>query len=253
MKSKKSSPRTPRKRSATLIENCIRRIRGAIMIGDLRPGQKLVESELRRELGVSRASLREALRGLQAERLVDLVPNRGPSVSTLGDKEVEEIHDAWALLTGETVHRFAEVATPADLARLQKAMKCVRDSLRSGDHIDQLNATNAFFGYISEHCRNEVIIDMITSLVSRINFLRAQSLMHDGWRTRCAAEIEAIARAIRSRQPAVARKAVWQHIESACRAARNIASMPKPENEVEATHGSRRFPGMKRWTRAQSS
>src|SRR5262249_21081022 len=156
---------------------------------------------------------REAMRGLSGEQLVDLVPNRGPSVATLGDKEIEEIHDAWALLTGETVFRFASIAVPADLVRLQETVARIKQALKSGNHIAHLNATNSFFCLIAEQCGNEVIAEMITSLVSRINFLRAQALMHDGWRARCAEEIELVAKAIRSRKPEAARKAVWQHIE----------------------------------------
>src|SRR5262245_24434716 len=80
----------------TVIDQAVNTLRAGIMQRDLRPGQKLLESDLSRDLGISRASLREALRALEADRLIELVPNRGPFVSRLGPREVEEIHDVWA-------------------------------------------------------------------------------------------------------------------------------------------------------------
>jgi len=63
--------------------------------------------------------------------------------------------------------------------------------------------------------------------VSRLTFLRAQSLLHAGWSARCAKEIEAIVAAIRARNPAAARRATRRHIASACAAAKQVALLPE--------------------------
>src|SRR5215207_9673836 len=59
------------------------KIRDAIMLGTFKPGQRLVERELCELIGVSRPSIREALRKLEADGLVNIIPNRGPVVSTI--------------------------------------------------------------------------------------------------------------------------------------------------------------------------
>jgi len=234
--------------ASTVIESCVRRLRGAIMVGDLRPGQKLVEADLCRDLGASRASVREALRALEADRLIELLHNRGPSVAKLGEQEIEEIHDVWALLTSETVYRFARLATDGDIARLESIMGRLKDALQAKNPLRQLNVTNSFFSHISEKCGNDMLVDIVTGLVSRLNFLRAQSLRHDGWREQCAIEIEAILKAIRQRKPLAARRAAQRHIESACRAATKIATMPNPE-PGKAPGNVTRFATMARWSR----
>jgi DNA-binding GntR family transcriptional regulator len=212
----------------SVIDHAVKRLRGAIMVGDLRPGQKLIEADLCRELNISRASLREALRALEAERLIELVPNRGPSVARLGTKEIEDIHDLWALLTSEAVARFTELAAPKDIAEIDVITGRLRQALRTKNALDQLAATNDFFGFVFLKCGNAVLIDVITLVVSRLNFLRAQSLMHEGWSVRCSQEMDAIAAAIRSKKPTAARRATQRHIESACDAATHVAQLPRP-------------------------
>jgi DNA-binding GntR family transcriptional regulator len=213
----------------TVIEQSVRKLRSAIMCGDLRPGQKLVEADLCEDLTISRASLREALRALEAERLIELVPNRGPFVAKLGSKEVEELHDVWAMLTSEAVYRFAEIAKPEEITTLDAIFKRLKAALQNRDTLDQLGATNAFFSFILERCGNNVLIDTVYSLVSRLNFLRAQALSHEGWALLCAQELEEILSAIRDHRPAAARTAIRRHIGSACSAAKQVTVQAKPQ------------------------
>jgi len=230
-----------------VIEDAVRRLRGAIMTGDLRPGQKLVEAELCADLDISRASLREALRALEGERLIELVPNRGPSVAKLGLKEIEDIHDVWAMLTSEAVTRFTELATAKDIAEIEVITARLRRALKAKNAIEQLNATNEFFGYILLKCGNNVLIDVVALLVSRLNFLRAQALMHEGWSALCSQEFDAMVAAIRSKKPTAARRAMQRHVESACEAATHVALLPKPAAGArkQATHI--KPVGMTRW------
>ena len=242
---------TPRQ-APTVIEKCVKRLRGGIMVGDLRPGQKLIEADLQEELGVSRASLREALRALERERLVELVPNRGPSVAKLREKEIEDIHDVWALLTGEAVFDFTRVATAQDIRRLQSTVAQLKQVLRAKDPLRQLNVTNSFFGYIYTRCKNDVLVDLVSTLVSRLNFLRAQSLMHEGWRELCAKEIGKIMAAIAAKRPTHARRAVQRHIASACAAATKVAATPNPAPARQSRGNVTRFATMEQWTPANS-
>lgn len=188
------------------------------------------------------------MRALESDRLIELVPNRGPSVAKLGEHEIEEIHEVWSLLTGETVYHFTRLARPQDVARLNVILKRLKEALHAGNALHQLNVTNSFFSHISEKCGNDLLVDIVTELVSRLNFLRAQSLRQEGWRERCAIEIETILKAIRRKSPAAARRAAQRHIESVCSAAMKIAMMPQPEPKKVAANVTR-LATMARWAR----
>jgi DNA-binding GntR family transcriptional regulator len=206
----------------TVINHCISHLRSDIMSGNLRPGQKLIEADLCEQMAISRPSLREALRVLEAEKLIELVPNRGPSVARLGDREIEEIHDVWSMLTGEGVYRFADVANAKDIASLNRAVARLKLAASLNDPLEMIAATNAIFNTILTKCGNDLLVEMVYSLVSRINFLRAQTLLDKEWRHLCIAEIEAVISAIRANKPKTARRAVQRHISSACKTAKRI-------------------------------
>lgn len=95
-------------------------IRKLIFDRVLRPGQRIDEQALARDFGISRTPLREALKVLHNEGLVKLVPRRGCFVAQLTERDLDEIYDMIALLEGACAARAAELATPADVARLQR-------------------------------------------------------------------------------------------------------------------------------------
>ena len=87
--------------------------------GALQPGQHLVESELARQLGVSRQPVREALHRLEAEGWIDLRPSQGAFVHVPTDQEVDQLLDVRELLEGATARLAARAATPEAVAGLR--------------------------------------------------------------------------------------------------------------------------------------
>jgi DNA-binding GntR family transcriptional regulator len=212
----------PTERTPTTIELAVRKLRTAIILGELAPGQKLVEADLCRDLAISRPSLRETLRTLQVERLIEMVPNRGPFVAKLDARDVEEIHDVWAMLTGETVYRFASNASEAELKSLGTAFAELRKSTTKEDAYGELAATNKFFSIILYHCGNSVLAGVVIGLVSRINFLRAQVMLHERDHETYG-ELGEIVEAARAHDPDAARAAAHRHIAAACTAAKQLS------------------------------
>jgi DNA-binding GntR family transcriptional regulator len=84
-------------------------------------------------------------------------------------------------------------------------------------------------------CGNDLLVEMVYSLVSRINFLRAQSLMNKDWRHVCIEEIEEMIDAIRANKPAAARRATRRHISSACQTAMETVRWQKPKADQGKT------------------
>jgi DNA-binding GntR family transcriptional regulator len=221
----------------SVAEQLVRKLRIAVLRGDLRPGQKLKEIELCEQYGVSRATLREGFRILESERLFELIPNRGAFVARLGIKEIGEIHDIWAMLTGEAVYRFAERCNAQDLKELETCVGKLRRGIEAGQPLAQMEATNRFFNFVHSRSQNRMRHEMIIGLVSRLMFLRAQSLLNPGWSLLYAEEIEAIVEAMRNKSPDDARLAVKRHIASVCAAAKQIiliAERKKPAGRAAA-------------------
>lgn len=212
---------------ASLIGQVTQTLRNAIMHGELRPGQKLIEGDLAGTLGVSRASLREALRALESERLITIVPNRGPSVARVGHRDIAAIHNVWALLVGDAVADFTRCAKAPDIDELEGLLATLNRAIEANAPLDQLTATNRFLGAIMAKHGNGVLTEVVAALVSRINFLRAQALLREGWGAVHAHELEAILTAIKARNPEIARNATHKHIASACAAAQRFALGPE--------------------------
>lgn len=194
------------------------------MGGTLVPGQKLREAELCLKYEASRATVREALRILEAERLIDLIPNRGPFVAKLTLREIDEIEDVWSMLTGEAVYRFSKRCNSDDLAQLDRYVEELKQAVADGQPLAQLAATNNFFYYIIRKTPNRILQDFIISTVIRLNFLRSQTLLQEGWSAFYVEEIERIVEALRARSPDSARNAVSNHITTVCAAAKEVAA-----------------------------
>jgi DNA-binding GntR family transcriptional regulator len=92
-------------------------LRQAIVSGRLAPGARLIERELCESLSVSRTSIREALRRLEAEKLVRIVPHKGPMVAVMTRQEASELYAIRGLLEGFAAAGFTRHADDASVAR----------------------------------------------------------------------------------------------------------------------------------------
>src|ERR1700761_9602055 len=105
--------------AAPLRNKIISALRRAIETGVLQPGARLVERDLCEQLNVSRTSLREALRELQADGVLAHTDSRGLEVSTLSTEEAENAYRIRAVLEALIVEQFIERADDAERARLE--------------------------------------------------------------------------------------------------------------------------------------
>src|ERR1700691_2995968 len=115
-----------------------------IVGGELAPGQHMVETDLARQLGVSRQPIREALHRMEAEGWVDLRPSQGAFVHVPTDKEVDELLDVRALLEAETARLAALAATGAEVARLRDICSVGEAAAEAGDFGSAVATNNAF-------------------------------------------------------------------------------------------------------------
>src|SRR5215212_9289198 len=120
-------------------------LRAMIAEGHLGPGYRLVERELCERLGVSRPVMREALRLLEAEGLVAMVPGRGLAVAVIDADDAHEIYRIRALLEGEAAATIAARAERKALKELEARAQAVQEALDRGHAADLRRAKNRFY------------------------------------------------------------------------------------------------------------
>jgi DNA-binding GntR family transcriptional regulator len=204
----------------TVQQQAVEKLRAAVLAGIFKPGDRLVEANLCARLGVSRPSLREALRSLEAEGLVIIIPNRGPQVPVLTWAQAKEIYQVRALLEGEAAALCAKWGTRKHIEAMRAALAAFDDAVRRNDSAKRLSATADFYRNMLEGCGNGVIVDLLQRLVARINFLRAQSMSRAGRAKFSLREMRAIFQAIVKGDGKGARKAAAAHVKNASAAAK---------------------------------
>src|SRR4029453_11627807 len=152
------------------------KLREAIMSGTLKPGQRLVERELCEMMGVSRPSIREALRLLEADGLVNTVPHRGPVVSTISLEEAKQLYDARAVLEGFAGRECARLCDPDVVHRIGDALTRRKAAAPKQGLVGCLEAKTDFYGALIGGCRNSFVERMLKPLHDRITLLRTPSM-----------------------------------------------------------------------------
>ncbi|MBP7566669.1 MAG: GntR family transcriptional regulator [Burkholderiaceae bacterium] len=199
----------------------IEKLREAILAGVFKPGEKLVEADLCERLGISRSSVREALRHLAAEKLVNIVPNRGPFIAHISLEEAQQIYHVRAMLEGEACYLFAPLADDEDLVAMRAALADFERAVKKGDAMARLASTARFYQVILTGCGNKVIAEMLAGLIARVNFLRARSMSQPGRSRHSLAELQQIYAALEARDARSARAAAVAHVLKASEAARD--------------------------------
>jgi len=185
-----------------------------IVGGELPPGQHMVETDLARQLGVSRQPIREALHRMEAEGWVDLRPSQGAFVHVPTDSEVDELLDVRALLEAETA-RLAAASSgpsrPAQLARLREICRRGEAAAEADDFGTAVAANNAFHAEIAVIGGNAVLAEVADIVGRRVQWyyrMVAPARGHGSW----AEHAEMIA-AIEAGDPERARALARRHTE----------------------------------------
>jgi DNA-binding GntR family transcriptional regulator len=138
--------------------------------GTLRPGQHLVESDLARQLGVSRQPVREALHRLEAEGWIDLRPSQGAYVHVPTDEEVNQLLDVRELLEGATARLAARAATPDAVASLRAALQDGVAAVQGGDVAAAVAANNQFHAAVAAVAGNGVLAELSEIVARRVSW-----------------------------------------------------------------------------------
>jgi DNA-binding GntR family transcriptional regulator len=179
-----------------------------IVGGELRPGQHMVETDLARQLGVSRQPIREALHRMEAEGWVDLRPSQGAFVHVPTDSEVNDLLDVRALLEAETARLATRAPSPAQVARLREICREGQAAADADEFSDAVTVNSLFHAEVAAIGGNAVLAELADIVGRRVQWYYRQvdpERAHGAW-TEHGELIDAIEEHDAERAESLARK-----------------------------------------------
>ncbi|HEY1700166.1 MAG TPA: GntR family transcriptional regulator [Trebonia sp.] len=210
--------------SASVREQAASSIRAAIMSGELAPGQRLVEREVCASLNISRNTLRESYRQLEAEGFLEIRPNKGPVVASMTDDQARQIYEAREAIECFAIRLFTERASDSAVDALQETAAGLVEAVENGDVEAVDTWKTRFYEEIFAGAENEYLLEQVRVLYSRLARLRVQSLSYRGRVEQSAAEIREVTVAITDRRGEDAATMWRDHIRHAAYAALHTAA-----------------------------
>lgn len=209
-----------------LYEQVAERLRARIFAHELAPGAWVDEQAIAAELGISRTPLREALKVLAAEGLVQLKPRRGCYVAALSEQDLDEIFPVMALLEGRCAQEATAKATEADLERLTAIHAALERHAASGDADRFFEANQQFHDALQELAGNRWLKQLIEETRQFIKLTRRDSLNLQGRLKQSLVEHRAILAAVQRRDTEAAGKLMHDHLLSGRAALAKLRSFP---------------------------
>lgn len=209
-------------------------VREAILDFRFAPGERLTERTLCDELGVSRTVVREVLRYLEAEGLVEVTPNKGPVVARIRPDEAGQIYELRSLLESMAARDCARLASEEDLGRLGGIIADLRQARDRGAPHDQLRTTTAFYREMFIIAGKRIAWEMVETLNVRINALRAMTISRPARRAEAADEVCALFDAISRRDPDAAARISAEHVARAAAIAQDVLQEIRSDDDAMA-------------------
>lgn len=198
-----------------LRELVLEAIREAIVNGTLKPRERLMEIQLAEELGVSRTPIREALRKLELEGFIVMVPRKGAYVADLTFKDIADVFEIRAALEGLAAGLAAERITDEELENMERLLVEKAEAIAEKDIEKLVAADTKFHEVLYQASRNQRLSAIISNLRVQIQRFRTLSLSYPGRSKQSLEEHRLIVEAIQSRDVQAAHQAAQDHIENA--------------------------------------
>ncbi|MGD8202251.1 GntR family transcriptional regulator [Ornithinimicrobium sp. W1679] len=199
-----------------------------ILEHQLAPGQRLIERELIDRFEVSRATVRETLRQLAAEGLVQIQPRRGAVVRAIDAAEARDLYRLRAAIEGLVVECFVERASVADVQRLQEALDALEGAVEAGLPASKvMQVRDVFYEALFAGAASSVLTEELGVVQARVRVLCASSLSESGRGATAIRELRAVVQAIVECDGPRAAALMREHIAFA--AAATLRTLPRPD------------------------
>lgn len=188
-------------------------MREAIISGVLEPGERLMEIQLAEEMGVSRTPVREAIRKLELEGFVVMIPRKGAYVAGVSHKDVADVFEIRAALEGLAAGLAAERVTEEEIEQMERILLSPSDE--EMDLEDIVESDTDFHALVYKASRNERLIQILANLREQIQRFRATSLAVPGRIKDAIDEHRAIVEALARHDVEEAQSLAMSHIVTA--------------------------------------
>lgn len=189
-------------------------LRRAILRGELKPGERLMEIQLANKLGVSRTPIREAIRKLELEGLVLMIPRKGAEVAEITEKNLRDVLEVRCALEELAVQLACDRINQEKIHELHAAAARFEQMFDSDDITSIAQADEAFHDVIFQATDNERLIQLLNNLREQMYRYRIEYLKKKECYPQLIAEHEAIMQAIEGHDKAMATQITGQHINN---------------------------------------
>ena len=189
-------------------------LRDAIINGVLAPGERLMEVQMAEELGVSRTPVREAIRKLELEGYVMLLPRKGAYVADFSSKSIVDVLEVRGVLEALAAGLAAERITDQELDSLERLLVRASECAQNSDLDRLIEVDTEFHDVLYKASRNDRLAQIVANIREQIQRFRATSLAFPGRMQRAVEEHKQIVDAIAERDTARAKRLAQQHIEN---------------------------------------
>lgn len=189
-------------------------LRQAILTGELKPGERLMEIHLADRLGVSRTPIREAIRKLELEGLVVMIPRKGAQVAKITEKNLKDVLEVRRALDMLAVKLACRRMSEEDKKELRRACDEFAQIIRSNNAKDITEADVHFHDIILKSTGNDRLIQIVNNLAEQMYRYRLEYIKDTVYHSRLVQEHEAIFNAIINNEEEEAAAAVVLHIDN---------------------------------------
>lgn len=189
-------------------------LRQAILRGELKPGERLMEIQLANKLGVSRTPIREAIRKLELEGLVLMVPRKGAEVAEITEKSLRDVLEVRKALEELSVQLACDRITEDMVEELEEAAKKFRSALLSQDVTEKAQADVSFHDVIYKAAGNGRLTQILSNLGEQMYRYRVEYLKDPAVYSQLIQEHQKIICHIKNRQKSEAVKVICEHIDN---------------------------------------
>lgn len=202
-------------------------LRQAILRGELKPGERLMEIQLANKLGVSRTPIREAIRKLELEGLVLMIPRKGAEVADISEKSLRDVLEVRKALEELAVKLTCDKIKSAQIRELRQAAEEFRRTLKSNDITQIAEADVRFHDVLYEATDNQKLVQLLNNLREQMYRYRIEYLKRQEAYPQLLTEHEEIIRRIENREKDEAVEIVCKHIDNQVEAVMDVIRTKK--------------------------
>ena len=189
-------------------------LRQAILKGELAPGERLMEIQLAERLGVSRTPIREAIRKLELEGLVLMIPRKGAEVAKISEKSLRDVLEVRRSLEELAIELACQRMTPEAVEELEKKQEEFKEAVEQGNPMEIAETDEAYHDVIYKGTYNDRLVQMINNLREQMYRYRLEYIKDEDKRQILLLEHDNILRAVRQRKVQEAKEAMREHIDN---------------------------------------